>query len=212
MAPLATTDFVGLDIHKAIVDNIYHNTLDYAHDSFVMPGFVKELIEEGRLGRKTCCGLYQLNVYADGSKKINVYDIDSKEFRPKENYNFPFAKKMIAFFREGDYQKAFLSLVDNHSIEANICLTFLLKYVIYSIFAAKEVGKDIKAADAVMASGFNWAPPLSVIDALGGVETLKRIAFERLDKDYLNRINLDFILDSALASDYDYRRYFKAIQ
>jgi 3-hydroxyacyl-CoA dehydrogenase len=75
MAPLTTTDFVGLDVHKAIVDNIYHNTLDYAHDSFVMPGFVKELIEEGRLGRKTRCGLYQLNVHADGNKKINVYDM-----------------------------------------------------------------------------------------------------------------------------------------
>jgi 3-hydroxyacyl-CoA dehydrogenase len=212
MAPLTTTDFVGLDVHKAIVDNIYHNTLDYAHDSFVMPGFVKELIEEGRLGRKTRCGLYQLNVHADGSKKINVYDIDSKEFRPKEKYNFPFATKMIASLREGDYQKAFLSLVGNHSVEANICLIFLLKYVIYSIFAAKEAGEGIKAADAVMASGYNWAPPLSIIDALGGVDAFKRIILERLDKDYLNRISLDFILDSVPASDYDYRRYFKAIQ
>jgi 3-hydroxyacyl-CoA dehydrogenase len=212
MAPLATTDFVGLDVHRAIVDNIYQNTLDYAHDSFVMPGFVRGLIEEGRLGRKTRCGLYQLNVHADGSKIINVYDIDSKEFRPKEKYNFPFANKMIASFREGDYQKAFFSLVDNQSIEANICLTFLLIYVIYSIFATKEVGEDIKAADRVMASGFNWAPPLSIIDAFGGVSTFKRIALERLDKDYLNRVNLDFIIDSVPASDFDFRRYFKAIQ
>jgi 3-hydroxyacyl-CoA dehydrogenase len=119
---------------------------------------------------------------------------------------------MIASLREGDYQKAFLSLVGNHSVEANICLIFLLKYVIYSIFAAKEAGEGIKAADAVMASGYNWAPPLSIIDALGGVDAFKRIILERLDKDYLNRISLDFILDSVPASDYDYRRYFKAIQ
>lgn len=30
MPPLATSDFVGLDVHKAIVDNIYKNTLDYS--------------------------------------------------------------------------------------------------------------------------------------------------------------------------------------
>jgi 3-hydroxyacyl-CoA dehydrogenase len=210
MAPLATTDFVGLDVHKAIVDNIYQNTQDFSHDSFVMPEFAKELIESGRLGRKTCCGLYRMNIRSDGSKTINVYNIDSKEYVPKEKYNFPFAKKMIAFFREGDYQNAFISLIDNCSLEANICLTFLLKYVIYSIFAAIKAGEDIKAADAVMASGFNWAHPLSIIDALGGVGAFKQIALERLEKNYLNKVNLDLLLDSAPASDFDFRRYFNS--
>ena len=57
MAPLTTSDFVGLDVHKAIVDNIYENTNDYVHEKFVLPTFVQELIDEGRLGRKTRQGL-----------------------------------------------------------------------------------------------------------------------------------------------------------
>lgn len=118
---------------------------------------------------------------------------------------------MIAFLREGDYRKAFSSLINNHSGEANICLTFLIKYVLYSIYAAKEVGEDIKAADTVMASGYNWAPPLSIIEALGGANEFKKIAAERLEQDYLQGADLDSILESVPLSSYDYRRYFKAI-
>ncbi len=37
MPPITTADFVGLDVHKAIVDNIYDNTNDYVHNKFVLP-------------------------------------------------------------------------------------------------------------------------------------------------------------------------------
>ena len=41
MAPLTTSNFVGLDVHKAIVDNIYEDTHDHAHETFVLPEFVQ---------------------------------------------------------------------------------------------------------------------------------------------------------------------------
>lgn len=53
MAPLVTADFVGLDVHKAIVDNLYANTNDFAHDSFRLPQFVTGLVNDNRLGRKS---------------------------------------------------------------------------------------------------------------------------------------------------------------
>ena len=66
MAPLTTLDFVGLDVHKAIVDNIYENTHDYAHDTFVFPEFVQKLIVQKKLGRKSGGGLYQRVKYENG--------------------------------------------------------------------------------------------------------------------------------------------------
>lgn len=36
MAPLTTSDFVGLDVHKAIVDNLYENTHDYVIEQNVI--------------------------------------------------------------------------------------------------------------------------------------------------------------------------------
>lgn len=46
MPPITTADFVGLDVHKAIVDNIYENTSDYVHEQFVLPAYVQKLIDE----------------------------------------------------------------------------------------------------------------------------------------------------------------------
>ena len=59
--------------------------------------------------------------------------------------------------------------MNNHSQEADICLCFLLNYIVYSLYATKEVGHDITAADDVMAAGFNWCPPLAMYQALSTV-------------------------------------------
>ena len=69
-------------------------------------------------------------------------------------YVFPFVDKMKKYIAEGDYQKAFEQLVNNHSIEAEICRYFLLNYIVYSLYATKEVGYEITAADDVMATDF----------------------------------------------------------
>ena len=61
MPPLYTANFVGLDVHKAIVDNIYLNTKDFANHTFKLPDFVNELINDGRLGEKSKEGLYKDN-------------------------------------------------------------------------------------------------------------------------------------------------------
>lgn len=50
--------FVGLDAHKVIVDNLYENTDDFAHDTLVLPNFVQKLITDGNPGRKSSSGLY----------------------------------------------------------------------------------------------------------------------------------------------------------
>ena len=81
MPPLVTSDFVGLDVHKAIVDNIYANTHDDAHETFILPKFAKKLIEDGKLGRKTGCGLYQLLHFENGVKRQTVYDISTGVYR-----------------------------------------------------------------------------------------------------------------------------------
>lgn len=207
MAPLATSDFVGLDVHKAIVDNIYQNTHDYAHETFVLPQFVEKLIAEKKLGRKSGGGLYKLIRYESGLKRQTVLDIDTGLYRDKMNYMFPFAEKMKDCISEGDYVDAFETLVSNHSLEAEICLSFLLKYIIYSLYATEEVGYTIEAADDVMATGFNWCPPLAMCQALSTVVDVKFLIKERLDT---SKIDIDRLLADVKPSKYDYRLYFKS--
>ncbi len=210
MSPLVTCDFVGLDIHKAIVDNLYEKTDDYARDTFILPAFAQQLIDEGKLGKKVNCGLYKTIKYDNGIKRRTVYDITSGTYRDVMAYKFPFAEDMLANFRIGNYEKAFRTLVDNRSVEAELCLGFLLKYVIYSIVATKLVCDDIHAGDHVMATGFNWCPPLAIVDALNTVTDFKQLVRERLDEDVKTSVDLEDILSSIVPSKYDYRPYFKA--
>lgn len=209
MAPLTTSDFVGLDVHKAIVDNVYRNTNDYAHDTFILPAFVQKLINEKKLGRKTSGGLYQRVIYDNGLKRQTVYDINTGYYRDVLPYTFPFADKMKKHFHSGNYQLSFERLVQNHSQEAEICLSFLLKYIIYSLYAAEEVGYSIEAADDVMATGFNWCPPLAMYQALSLATDVPFLIKERLP-EICKKIDVDHYLSDIKPSKYDFRPYFKS--
>ena len=209
MAPLTTSDFVGLDVHKAIVDNLYEKTHDYAHQTFILPSFVSQLVTEGRLGRKSGAGLYQRIKYENGLTRQTVFDINTGMFRDVIPYVFPFADKMKRRIAEGDYVKAFECLVNNHSQEAEICLSFLLKYIVYSLYAAEEVGYDITAADDVMAAGFNWCPPLAMYQALSTVADVPELIKTRLP-EISGKVDINRLLADVKPSKYDYRIYFKS--
>ncbi len=209
MPPLITSDFVGLDVHKAIVDNVYENTNDYAHETYVFPEFANKLVIENKLGRKSGGGLYQLVRYDNGLKRQTVLDINTGLYRDVIPYVFPFADKMKKYIAEGDYIMAFEQLVNNHSQEAKICLHFLLNYILYSLYAAKEVCYTIEAADDVMATGFNWCPPLAMYQALSTVADMPTLIKENLP-DVCAKVNIDELFAEIKPSKYDYRLYFKS--
>jgi 3-hydroxyacyl-CoA dehydrogenase len=210
MSPLVTANFVGLDVHKAIVDNLYENTSDCAHDTFVLPEFVNGLVKSGKLGRKTKEGLYRTIIHDSGFKIRQVYDIEHGEYRETIKYIFPFVEEMIGDLKVGNYGKAFDVLTKNRSIEAEICCEFLLKYIVYSLVATELVGYDIHAADDVMATGFNWCPPLALLEAFGGVESFLGLCRERLRKNMIDQIDWNHLSRRIEKSNYDYRRFLRA--
>lgn len=209
MAPLRTCDFVGLDVHKAIVENIYHNTDDYAKDCFTLPTFVSRLIDRGYLGRKAGKGIYRTELLGENKKNHLVYDIASDSFRKRINYSFPFAEKMKAALRVGEYVPALQTLVHNRSKEAELCLELLLQYAIYAISTAREVAV-LRSADDVMATGFNWCPPLALLEGLAGVTDVKALVKERLDTKLLSGVDIDSLFADLPASAYDYRSFFRS--
>lgn len=210
MAPLVTANFVGLDVHKAIVDNLYENTKDFAHYAFVLPRYVEKLVKEGKLGKKAGGGLYKTILHDSGAKIHQVYDIENDYYRETIKYTFPFVEQMLACIEVGDYDKAFELLEKNYSVEAELCLRELLKYVLYSLNAAEEVGYDIHAADDVMAAGFNWCPPLAMVEALGGKERFEGLCRERIPETWLDVEDKNRLLHHIEQSKYDYRRFVKA--
>lgn len=210
MSPITTADFVGLDVHKAIVDNLYENTNDYVHDKFILPEYVQSQIDKGMLGRKSKQGLYKIIKNDSGEKRIMVWDIKEGQFRDLIVYNFPFIIRMKEFLKMGDYDQAIIELINNHSQEADICLRFLLRYIIYSLYTAEHVGYDLRVADDVMATGFTWCPPFAMMEAFTRVCDLGKLMKERLKPEIVNVVDIDHIIKEQIKSKYDYRVYFKA--
>ena len=210
MPPITTADFVGLDVHKAIMDNLYENTSDYVHEKFVLPSYVQQLIDNGILGRKTKQGLYKMIKNESGEKRMMVWDIKDGQFRDEIKYTFPFAIRMKEHLKVGDYDQAILELINNHSQEADICLRFLLRYIIYALYTAEHVGYDLRVADDVMATGFTWCPPFAMMEAFTRVCDLGALMKERLKPEIVSAVDIDHILSLQIKSKYDYRIYFKA--
>ena len=105
---------------------------------------------------------------------------------------------------------ALKELVENPSEEADICLRFLLRYIIYSILIAKQVGYRAEVADDVMAAGFTWCPPFALIDAFNCNCDLKTMLDSRIDPEIKSRVDIDELLQDCPRSKYDFRIYFKA--
>jgi 3-hydroxyacyl-CoA dehydrogenase len=170
MAPLATVDLVGWDVHKAIVDNVHANCKDEAHDSFAMPAYMNTALANGCLGDKTpeAGGFYRR-----AGKEVFVLD-------PKTGGHDKFAKlapiefveKMKQAHRVGRYADALRILAEAKGADADLCRRVVLGYVSYALNRVGEVAASGSDVDTIMSYGFNWAPPTAIVDLLGAKNTV----------------------------------------
>lgn len=212
MTPLATADFVGLDVHKAIVDNIFNNSRDYDNLVFKLPDYLNRLISEGKLGKKTGEGLFKTVSNAEGAKAAMVYDIETGSYKLLEKYSIPFAKRMVAYMAKSDYKRAMQSLVADPSAEAMLCKHFLVSYITYGIVTAQAVVCQVSDADIAMSTGFSWIGPVALMQVMGGYDEVLKIArFVDYDENLVKQ--LERINDGSkrlVRSPLDYRKYLRA--
>ncbi len=174
MAPLATIDLVGWDVHKAIVDNVHDNCPDEAHSDFKLPGFMEQGIKEGRLGDKTpeVGGFYRKK-----GKEVLVLDPKSGSYQPlKKPEPIVFVEKMKSLNRVGRYSDAMACLRDAKGAEAELCRRVVLGYVSYGLNRVGEVAETPRDVDIIMSYGFNWAPPTAMVDLLGAKQTIEMLS------------------------------------
>lgn len=217
MPPLTTVDLIGLDVHDAIMRNLWENTNDCAHDTFAVPGYIRELIHRGATGSKAGAGLFRKETDENGEPVRKVYDIETDGYRPIRAYGFPFVEKMGDHLRDGDYAGTFRALLEDTSDEAAICREMIGSYLLYAAVTTIEVGCSLADADIAMATGFNWCPPLAWMDALKCVEPdpLGRLCEPLCTCDQLRdalaclRETEKRLPVGARLSAFDYRPYFR---
>lgn len=196
MAPLATIDLVGWDVHEAIVDNVAANVTDEAIASFTMPKYMRDLASRGHLGDKTPeLGGFYRRINEEGRLRTEVLDPTSGKYKPTEKISIPFVEEIKKLNHEGRYQQAINRFMDAEGPQADIARKVILGYVSYAFnrVGADEVIATYADADTIMSAGFNWIPPSGLVDYIGVQRTV----------DALKKYNLPAasILDAAARGD-----------
>jgi 3-hydroxyacyl-CoA dehydrogenase len=171
LAPLATIDLVGLDIHKAIILSLQKYTKDAMHAKLTIPAYVDKMIAEGHLGNKTRGkgGFYKKLE----SGQFQYYDPASGGYISSFGPHIQFVEQAKNQIHIGRYSDAFQTILNARGTEADIVREILATYLSYAymlIGEATDQKDGIGGIDKVMATGFHWACPSLVVHMLGGSE------------------------------------------
>ena len=197
MAPLATIDLVGWDVHLAVVENITANLNDEAANSFIMPEYMGKLMGKGHLGDKTPeLGGFYRKVIADGKARSEVLDASSGHYGPVDaSLKVAFVEEVKALNRSGRYKQAIDAFMAADGAQADIARKVILGYVSYGLnrVGPGEVVETYADVDRIMTAGFNWAPPSGLVDLIGLQRTI----------DLLKRYSLPVpkLLDAAVRGE-----------
>ncbi len=174
MAPLATIDFVGWDVHHAIVDNLHAHTSDEAHASFALPVYMDLLIDAGHLGDKSgeLGGFYRRLGQGKEAQRF-VLEPRSRDYLPAAKLAVPpVVAAMKRLHRVGRYREAMAVFADEPSAAAALMRQVILGYVSYGLGRVGEVVEQVADVDRIMGQGFNWAPPGLLVDLIGARRTI----------------------------------------
>jgi len=180
MAPLATIDLVGWDVHQAIVDNVFANTKDEAHSLFKMPAYMAALMDAGHMGNKTPAegGFYRRFSDGNGTKVVGALDPAQRTYSegaapPAKKQAF--VEEMKRLHSVGRYGDAMQLMLTAQGPEAELVRRVIVGYVSYALnrVGPDEVVPTPAGVDRIMGWGFNWVPPSALVDIWGKTATLR---------------------------------------
>jgi 3-hydroxyacyl-CoA dehydrogenase len=182
LAPLATIDLVGWDVHAAIVDNLYATTCDVAHATFRLPDYMRAGIARGVLGRKAKNGFVKVEGKGPDATKF-VLDPATGAYRPWAEVAPPvpaFIEKMRSALEGGRPSGAMSVLCDAEGPDADLLRRIVLGYISYGLGLVGHVVEHARDIDRIMSFGFSWAPPGMLVDAIGPSRTIRMLEAAKL--------------------------------
>ncbi|MGH8426824.1 MAG: 3-hydroxyacyl-CoA dehydrogenase/enoyl-CoA hydratase family protein [Gammaproteobacteria bacterium] len=167
-ATLRTSDVVGLDTMKHVVDNLAETLGDDPwHGYFKLPAWLEALIEKGALGQKSGAGIYR-----KGKGGIEVIDPAKGDYRPVKS---ALTDEMRAFLKERDPQKKYAMLKDIDHPQADFLHSVFRDLLHYSAYLLGEIAHSARDVDFAMRWGYGWQ--------LGPFETWQAIGWKELAAD-----------------------------
>lgn len=171
-ATYRTLDIVGLDTFVHVANNVYDNVTDpQEKKTFVVPEFMKDMVQRGWIGEKAKQGFYK-----KVGKDILVLDYKTMEYRPKEKAKY--ASLETAKMQSGSRDKL-KALVYGKDAASLFAWSVLKRVLLYTAERFNEIAEDIVSVDKAMKWGFNWQfGPFETWDALGLEKSVARMKEE----------------------------------
>lgn len=175
-ATFRTGDIVGIDTLVHVANNLYDAVPDdEMRAMFVVPDFIKKMVENKMLGDKTKQGFYKKSK-GNGGKEILTLDYGSLQYRARQKGKFASleAGKNIESLPE---RLKMLTYANDRAGE------FIWKttrdLLLYAANRIPEISDDIVNVDKAMRWGFNWQlGPFEMWDAIGVEESVKKMRSE----------------------------------
>lgn len=170
-ATFRTGDVVGLDtlvnVAKGLKDNCPN---DEANALFVLPEYLKKMVENKWLGDKTGQGFYKKTKGKDGKSEILVLDLKTLEYKPSQKVKFATLELTKPIDNLKERVKILVSGKDKAGEFYRETFAGLFQYVSNRI---PEISDELYKIDDALKAGFGWdLGPFEYWDAIGVKEAV----------------------------------------
>lgn len=179
-AMFKTADLVGLDVLGHVADNTFEMVPDdEERESFVLPDFVRSMIDKGMLGKKADGGFYKTELTEKWEIVRKVVHPETLEYEPLEKSEFPCLKEAKKAKTLAESIKA---VVYGEDRGARFAWRSLAGQLIYSANRIPEISDTVVEIDNAMRWGFNFVlGPFETWDAIGVAESVKKMKADGFD-------------------------------
>ena len=176
-ASFKTGDLVGLDILGHVATNTHAMVDgDEAREDFTLPAFVKNMIEQNLLGKKTGRGFYKTDRGADGKKVRQVIDPKTLRYQTWQPPDFPCLATARNYPALEDRMAHIIYAEDRG---ARFAWQALAHNLVYAANRIPEIADTIVEIDRALKWGFNFElGPFESWDAIGVERSVARMDAE----------------------------------
>jgi 3-hydroxyacyl-CoA dehydrogenase len=206
-AMFRTADLVGLDTLAHVSQNTYDVcTKDEQREAFQLPDVMVNMVEKKMLGNKTKGGFYKMSKTPEGNREISVLDLQTGEYRPKEDVKYESLKAVKKIKGVGERVKFMVNAKDR---AGELAWKAISDTIVYAANRVPEISDDVLNVDNGMRWGFNWdIGPFETWDALGVQDTADRLKAEGREVPAIVQQLLDKGYDSFYKRENSQSSYF----
>ncbi|MGB5984183.1 MAG: 3-hydroxyacyl-CoA dehydrogenase/enoyl-CoA hydratase family protein [Desulfobacterales bacterium] len=177
-AMFKTADLVGLDILAHVAQNTYDLVPeDEDREAFLVPDFVRAMLDKKLLGKKTKAGFYKTDLTPEWKKVYKVLDLETFEYGEfQRGADFPCLKAAKKAKSAGERIK---TIVYGDDRGARFAWQALAHNLVYAARRIPEIADTIVEIDNSLKWGFNFElGPFEAWDAIGVAESVAKMEAE----------------------------------